>query len=101
MAYLLIDPGETLDYTFDFGPFLDEGGSPSDTIVADSPVLTITPQSGSPQSPDLSGVTNTVSTVTVFVTNATVGERYHLTCTVVTAQGRTAQRSLTIKCEQR
>ena len=99
MAYVLIDPSEDLDYTFDYGPFVDDGGSPSDTILTSAWV--ITPQSGSPQTPDLHSAANTVDTTTIFVKNPTVGEIYRLTNTVVTNDGRTAQRSLTIRCEQR
>ncbi len=99
MTYPLIDPSEDLDYTFDYGPFVDDGGSPSDTILTSKWV--ITPQSGSPQTPDLHSAAKTADTTTIFVKNATVGEIYRLTNTVTTNDGRTAQRSLTIRCEQR
>lgn len=99
MAYLLIDPQETLDYTCDWAPFLDEGGSPSDTISTSS--WSIAPQDGSPQTPDLSGSTNTVSTATIKVTNAAIGQVYRLSNKITTTQGRTAERSITLRCENR
>ncbi len=98
--YLLIDPQETLDYTFDWGPFMDESGSPSDTIL--SSAWAITPaNAGSPSEPVLSGDTKTADTTTTLVANCAVGQVYRLTNTVVTAQGRTAERTLTLRCEQR
>lgn len=99
MPYLLIDPDEVLDYTCDWGPFVDDGGSPSDTITTST--WTITPQPGSPQLPDLSSSSNTVDTTTIFVTGAVYGQVYQLTNKIVTAQGRTAERSITLQCEHR
>ncbi len=99
MAYLLIDPQETLDYTCDWGPFLDEGGSPSDVIATSS--WSVAPQIGSPQAPDLSDSTNTARTATIKVTNATLGQIYRLSNRITTNQGRTAERSITLRCENR
>ncbi len=99
-GYLLIDPQETLDYTHDWGPFMDESGSPSDTILSSS--WEITPlNAGSPTEPVLSGSTNTVDRTTILVANCEVGKVYRLTNTVVTAQGRTPERTTILRCEQR
>lgn len=100
MPYLLIDPQETLDYTFDWSSFLDDTGSPSDTIGSSS--WAISPQeAGSPSEPVLASESNTTITATVFVSNCAAGGIYQLTNAVVTAQGRTAERSITLRCEQR
>ncbi len=99
MAYLLIDPGETLDYSFDWSEFLDEGGSPSDAIVTSS--WAVTPQAGSPPAPTLSGQANNLRATSVFVSDATLGAIYQLTNTIATAAGRTAERSITLRCENR
>ncbi len=99
MPYLPIDPGETLDYTCDWSAFLDDGGSPSDSIATSS--WTITPQEASPVIPTLAGEINTVNTATVFVSNAVYGQVYQLTNRIVTAGGRTAERSITLQCEHR
>lgn len=99
-GYHLIDPQEVLDYTFDWSNFLDDAGSPSDTISTSS--WAITPQEpGSPSEPVLSGNSNTVNMATVFVAGCGAGGLYQRTNTVVTAQGRTAERSITLRCEQR
>lgn len=99
MPYVLIDPQETLDYSCDWSIFLDDVGSPSDTI--DTSQWSIFPQEGSPQAPDLSGALNSNGITTIKVTNALVGQVYRLSNKVVTAQGRTAERSVTLRCEQR
>ncbi len=97
MPFLLIDPQETLDYTCDWSTFLDDGGSPSDTISTSSWTIT---DAGSP-APTLSGETNTSNSATVFVQGCTLGEVYRLSNKIVTAQGRTAERTHTLRCEQR
>ena len=100
MPYKLIDPDEKLDYPFDWGAFVDDGGSPSDTITTST--WTITPQTGSPQAPELSGADiPTVDTTVIFVREAIYGQVYQLTNRIVTAQGRTAERSITLQCEHR
>ncbi len=97
MPYRLIDPDEKLDYSCDWSTFLDDGGSPSDTIATSSWSIT---DAGSP-APVLSGQTNTTNSATTFVAGCTLGEVYRLSNKIVTAQGRTAERTITLRCEQR
>jgi hypothetical protein len=99
MPYVLIDPGETLDYTFDWSDSLDDGASPTDTIATSS--WSITPQEASPTAPVLSNERQTANTATVFVAGAGFGRLYRLTNRIVTAQGRTAERSVVLQCEHR
>ncbi len=100
MPYLLIDPQEILDYTFDWSNFLDGEGSPSDAIS--SSTWAISPmEAGSPSEPVLASESNTATTATVYVSNCAAAGVYQLTNAVVTAQGRTAERSITLRCEQR
>ncbi len=99
MTYLLIDPDETLDYTCDWSAWLDDGGSPSDTISTSS--WAITPQEASPEAPTLSSESNTTNSATVFVSTCVRGALYQLTNRIVTAAGRTAERSITLRCESR
>ena len=99
MPYVLIDPQETLDYSCDWSLLLDDVGSPSDTI--DTSTWSIKPQEGSPQSPDLSGADIVDQITTIKATNGTVGQVYRLSNKIVTAQGRTAQRSVTLRCDPR
>ncbi len=99
MPYQLIDPNEILDYTCDWSPWLDDGGSPSDTI--DTSTWSIAPTDGSPAGPSLSSETNTTNTATVFITGAEFGSIYRLQNKIVTASGRTAERTITLQCEHR
>ena len=89
MAFLLIDPDETLDYVMDWSSWLG-----ADTIDTSSWAV-------SPTGPALSGESNTATTATVFVSGATPGEVYALTSRVVTAGGRTAERSISLRCDSR
>lgn len=99
MAYLLIDPQERLDYACDWSAFLAEGGSPPDTIATST--WSIAPQDGSPPAPALSGALVVAATAAVFVSGAQAGEIYRLSNRIVTAQGRTAERSIVLRCGNR
>ena len=99
MPFVLIDPQETLDYSCDWSLILDDVGSPPDTISSSQ--WSIFPQVGSPQAPDLSGDNTSGAITTIKVTNAVVGQVYRLSNQIVTAQGRTAERSVTLRCEHR
>ena len=100
MPYQLQDPGEKLDYTFDWTNFLAEGGSPQDTIDAAS--WSIDPiNDGSPTEPAISSETISGVYTSCFVNGMLEGDVYRLTCRATTAAGRIAEQSITIRCEQR
>ena len=99
MPYKLIDPNADVDYPFDWRPFLDDGGSPSDTI--DTSEWIITPQTESPQQPDMHGAYNIGGITAIFVRGCIEGQTYRLTNRVVTTQGRTDDRSITLLCRNR
>ncbi len=94
MPYRLIDPDETLDYACNWDAFLADGGSPADTIQDSA-------WSVDPSGPVLSGATRTGAVTQVFVSGALAGQIYRLTNTVTTALGRVAERSWTLRCENR
>lgn len=98
MPYLLQTSGEDLDYSFDWSDYLDDQGSPSDTIASSD--WSVEPDVGSP-SPEIHGETTSGSTASAFLKNLTPGEVYSLVNTVVTAAGRTGQKQVTIRCERR
>lgn len=99
MPYRLIVESADLDYTCDWQAYLDDGGSPSDSISTST--WSITPQEASPAAPALSGATSTATTATVFVSGCRRGEVYRLTNRITTAQGRTDERTITLLCENR
>lgn len=99
MPYRLIDPDETLDYSCDWSMFLADAGSPADTI--DTSTWSIAPQDGSPAQPALSGRQVSGALTTVFVAGCAAGGVYRLSNRIVTTGGRTAERSWTLRCENR
>jgi len=83
------DSDAVLDYAFEFEDWL----SPSETInsftVIASPGITVDSSS------------NTVDTVTVWLSGGTAGVPYTVTCRIVTNQGRTDDRTMTIRVVNR
>lgn len=77
---------EVLDYKFDFSDWLPTG----DTIST----RTVTPETGI--TVDSSSITDTSTSVTVWLSGGTVDTDYNVTCLVTTTQGRTAERFVTI-----
>ncbi len=94
MPYRLIDPDETLDYSCDWTDFLEDAGSPTDAIQ-------ISTWSVTPSGPTLSGERLDGNLASVFASGAVLGRVYRLSNRVVTLQGRTAERSVTLRCENR
>lgn len=86
MAAYKKDPNATLDYTFDWGPYLAPLG---DTIASVAWVLS----SGLTQV----SVSNTTTTATVFVSGGVIDTDETLTCRITTAGGRIDDRSITLK----
>jgi hypothetical protein len=84
------DPNAVLDYTFDWAPYLTPIG---DTIASVTWVLStgLTKVSQS----------NTSTSATAFVSGGVAGEKATLTCRIVTTGGRTDDRSVTLKIEER
>ena len=93
MTYRLIDPDEKLDFTVDWSDWLDTG-----VEISGTPTWTI-----SPTGPTISGKTNTTTAATAFIEGATLGVTYLLQCKIVTnaATPQTAERTITLRCEQR
>jgi hypothetical protein len=94
MPYRLIDPDETLDYACDWAAFLAEAGSPNDTIQSSAWAV-------DPTGPALSGASVNGATARTFISGATAGQVYRLTNSITTAMARVAERSWTLRCENR
>ena len=89
MAYKK-DPNATLDYSFDWGPYLTPLG---DTITLVEWVLSagLTKVSQS----------NTATTATVFVSGGVLDEVETLTCRITTAGGRIDDRTISLNIVSR
>lgn len=96
VAKYVKDPGATLDYSLDWGSWLQA----NETIPSAS--WAITP-SQDPQDADVvvanSSVTGSVTTV--WLSSGVVGCQYRASCTVTTSAGRTDVRSILLDVELR
>ena len=81
-------PDEVLDFTFNWATWLD-----SDTIASD----TVTVATGLTKDSD----SNDTTSVTVWLSGGTAGTAYKVTSQIVTAAGRTAERTIIIKVQER
>lgn len=92
-GYLLHDPSETLDYTQDWSDWMATGDQLAQSLWSVRPA-------------DGAVVSNATfdagaHTSTVMLSNLTRSQVYQLSNTIVTTQGRTAERSFTIRCDER
>jgi hypothetical protein len=90
MSTLKKDPDAILDYTVDWGPYLTALGDviTSVTWVLSSGLTEVSQQ-------------NTSTTATAFVSGGVLGDTETLTCRIVTAGGRTDDRTIPIKIVNR
>ena len=93
MSFRLIDPDEKLDFSVDFSSWLDAG-----VLISGTPAWTI-----NPTGPTLDDQADTTTKSTIFVSDATLGVVYLLSCKAVTdaATPQTMERSITLRCETR
>ncbi len=93
MAYRLIDPDDKLDFSEDFSDWLDAG-----VLISGVPTWTIFPTG-----PTLGDQVDTTTKSTIFVSGATLGVVYLLSCKIVTdaATPQTSERTIALRCEQR
>jgi len=82
------DPDEVLDYTFDWATWLN-----GDTIASD----TVTVDTGLTKDSD----SNDTDSVTVWLSGGTAGTAYKVSSKIVTAAGRTAERTIIITVRER
>lgn len=82
------DPQEELDYTVDWSDWLD-----ADTISTSS--------WDAADGIDIENESDTATTATVWLSGGTVGTSYRVTNTIVTAAGRTGERTITVKVTTR
>ena len=93
MTFRLIDPDEKLDFSVDFSSWLDDG-----VTISGVPTWSI-----DPTGPTLGDQVDTTTKSTIFVSGATLGVVYVLSCKAVTnaSTAQTSERSITLRCETR
>jgi len=95
------DPDAVLDYHFVWSDWLDDDTISSHTVTADDGI-TIDSSEINSESLALDGVTYTASTVvTVWLSGGTDGSDYDVACKIVTADGRTEERTIRILVRER
>jgi len=84
------DPQAVLDYTIDWTKWLDEAGDAiaTSTWIVPTGLTKVTE-------------TNTTKLATVWLSGGTVGTNYTVTNRITTAAGRTDDRSITIRVQER
>ncbi|GAA2071721.1 phage fiber-tail adaptor protein [Williamsia deligens] len=85
------DPGDVLDYPMDWTRFLKDDAGQLDTITLSAWSVT----GGPSLTTSLSSILNPTTTV-VWLSGGIAGTTYTVTNRIVTAGGRTAERSITI-----
>lgn len=93
MADFTKDPDDVLDYGFDWGArWLSSGETISTSTWIASPGITVGTGSNGANAP-----TNTNSATTVWLTGGNAGVPYTVTNRITTNQGRTVDRTMTIR----
>jgi hypothetical protein len=87
-ATFVKDPSAVLDYKFDWATWLG-------VDAISSYVLAV--QSGLVQA----SASNTITSVTVWLSGGTAGQSYSVACRIVTAAGRTDERTISILVQDR
>ena len=87
------DPDSVADYKFDWSRWLEETTTTTDTISSSS----WTVDSGLTKDSD----SNSTTTATIWVSGGTAGTAYQATNRIVTAGGRTADRTITFIVRER
>lgn len=93
-AFIVKDPGSTLDYVIDWTNWLGSDTVSSVTYTLDSGISTSTAIGGSATS-------TTDTTTTVNITGGTAGNIYNVKAEMTTTSGRTVVRNFRIKIENR
>lgn len=99
------DPSAVLDYKFDWKP-LTNGSGNSDWLQAgeiiSTKTITVTPTVATTGLiVDSSSLTDTNTSVTVWLSSGTAGVDYTVACKIVTNAPRTDERTMTIHVENR
>lgn len=96
-GYFIKSPDSTLDYTFDWGFQLLQGG---ETIATDQG-WTIHPDTAPTGGLAIASASSTPTTTTAFLSGGLPGEAYLLCSRIETSGGRTVQRSMTVRVANR
>ena len=94
------DPSAVLDYTFDWAASTNGTGT-SNWLASDETLSTITITATTGITVDSSSLTDTNTSVTVWLSGGTAGTDYEIACKVTTSANRTDERTITIQVRDR
>lgn len=101
MADIFIkDPSAVLDYKFDWKS-LTNGSGTSDWLATGETISSKTITAGAGLTVDSSSITDTNTSVTAWLSGGSAGTDYTVACRIVTSDGRTDERTITIQCRDR
>lgn len=92
-GYFVKNPGSSLDYSFDWGFQLFDGGETIDTDLG----WTVHPDTAAAGGLTIQSTSNSPTTTTAFLAGGIPGEAYLVCSHVRSTGGREIQRSLTIR----
>ena len=100
MSTFIKDPDAVLDYKFDWAASTNGNGS-TDWLASGETISshTITVDTGITK--DSSSLTDTNTSVTVWLSGGTAGTDYNVACKIVTSASRTDERTIRIRCQSR
>jgi len=87
------DSADVLDYKFDFANTTN-GGTTADWLASGETISTKTVTADSGITVDSSSITDTNTSVTVWLSGGTTGTVYDVACKIVTSANRTLERTL-------
>lgn len=94
------DPNAVLDYKFDWRASTNGSGD-SDWLASGETISTRTITATTGITVDSSGLTDTNTSVTVWLSGGTHGNDYRVACKIVTSASRTDERSITVRVRDR
>lgn len=95
------DPSDVLDYKFDFAGLTNAAeGATDDWLQAGETISTRTVTVEAGITKDSDAITDSNTSVTVWLSGGTPGTYYDVACLIVTNAGRTLERTITVRVEQ-
>lgn len=85
------DVDAVLDYRFDWSDWLETGDTIATRTVTATTGITV----------DSSSITDSSTSVTVWLSGGTVGATYDVSCLIVTVQSRTDERTVSVRVLER
>ena len=94
------DPNAVLDYKFDWKASTNGNGD-TDWLASGETISSKTVTAGSGITKDSDALSDTNTSVTVWLSGGTAGVDYEVACKIITSTGRTDERTIKIQVRER